>query len=183
MVSAEFSLQGKKALVAGESRFWARYVAAALAAAGADVAIGAKNPQKLQAAAGEVERLGRKAVRIPADVTRTSQVLQMVEQATSQLGKIDILVNAADLQFARPFTEVSKEEWQHIVDANLTSVFLCCQAVGRLMLEQKKGRIINIISGLAERAMPNSAAYCATMGGVLQLTRALALEWARRGLR
>jgi NAD(P)-dependent dehydrogenase (short-subunit alcohol dehydrogenase family) len=178
----EFSLDSKKALVAGDSRFWAKYAATALAQAGADVAIAAKNPQKLSAAASEVQRLGRKAITITTDVTKASQVQAVVDRLVSEFGKIDILVNAADIRFAKPFAEIKKEEWQKVLETNLTSVFLCSQTAGREMLKQKKGRIINIASGLAERGLPNNTAYCAAMGGVLQLTRALALEWAREGI-
>lgn len=182
MVSAEFNLGGKTALVTGDSQSWSKYVAAALAEAGADVAIAARSSKKLEEATGEVRRLGRKAVAIPTDVTKSSQVQKMVEQAVAELGKIDILVNASDLQFAKPFLEITENEWHRVTEANLTSVFLCCQAVGRHMLQQKKGRIINIISCLAERGIPHGAAYCAAMGGVLQLTRTLDLEWAREGI-
>ncbi len=182
MVSEEFNLRGKTALVAGDSRFWGKYVATALAEAGADVAIAAQNSRKLEEATGEARRLGRKAVAIPIDMTKPSQVEKMVEQAIGELGKIDILVNAADLQFAKPFLEITEDQWQRVMAANLTSVFHCCQAVGKHMLQQKKGRIINITSCLAERGLVNGAAYCVAMGGVLQLTRALALEWAREGI-
>ncbi len=182
MVSEEFNLHGKTALVAGDSQFWSKHVATALAEAGADGVIAARNSQKLEEAAGEVQRLGRKAVAIPVDMTQASQVQKMAEQATNEFGKIDILVNAADLQFAKPFLEITPDEWHRVMEANLTSVFHCCQAVGKYMLQQKKGRIINIISCLAERGLANGAAYCAAMGGVLQLTRALDLEWARDGI-
>ena len=182
MVSEEFNLRGKTALVAGDSRFWGKYVAAALAEAGADVAVAAQNLKKLDEAVAEVRRLGRKAVAIPTDVTKSSQVQKMVERAIAEFGKIDIQVNAADLRFAKPFLEITENEWHQVMEANSTSVFLCCQAVGEHMLKQKKGRIINIISCLAERGMANGAAYCVAMGGVLQLTRVLALEWARQGI-
>ena len=129
-----------------------------------------------------MQRLGRKAAPIPADLTKGSQVQKVVEQIVGEFGKIDILVNAADLKFARPFLETKEEEWQRVLEANLTSVFLCCQAVGKHMVAQKKGRIINVTSCLAERGLVNGSAYCAAMGGVLQLTRALALEWARDGI-
>lgn len=182
MVAGEFNLSGKKALVTGYGRFWVKYVAAALAEAGADVAIAAKNSKKVEEAAAEVQRLGRKAVPIPSDVTQSSQVQKMVEQAVAELGRIDILVNAADLQFAQPILEMTEEQWHRVLEANLTSAFLCCQAVGKHMLPQKKGRIINVTSCLAERGVINGAAYCAAMGGVLQLSRVLALEWAREGI-
>lgn len=182
MVSETFKLDGKKALVAGDSSYWSKYAAAALAEAGADVAVAARNSQKTGEAVAEVQRLGRKAVAIPTDTTKSSEVNKMVEQAVAEFGRIDILVNAADLQFAKPCLEITEHEWHRVIDANSTSVFLCCQAVGRQMLSQKKGRIINVISCLAERGVENGAAYCAAMGGVLQLTRALDLEWAPGGI-
>ena len=182
MVSKEFQLNGKVAIVAGTGRFWAKYAAVALAEAGADVAVAGKNTRKVQEAAAEVQRLGRKSIGIPTDLTQFSQIQKMVEQVVAQLGKVDILVNCNDLRFAKPAIEVTKGEWYRVMDANLTSVFLCCQAAGREMLKQKKGRIVNITSVLADRGLANSAAYCAAMGGVLQLTRALDMEWAKEGI-
>lgn len=182
MVSEKFNLRGKTALVAGDSQFWGKYAAAALAEVGADVAVAAKSSKKLEEAAGEVRHLGRKAIAIPTDMTKSSQVQEMVEQAMAEFGKIDILINTADLQFAQPFLEITEDEWHRVTETNLTSTFLCCQAVGKHMLKQKKGRIINITSCLAERGLSNGAAYCVAMGGILQLTRALALEWAREGI-
>ena len=183
MGSTEFSLSGKNALVVGDSRSWSKYVSIALAEAGADVAVAAKNSHKLDEAAAEVQRLGKKAVVIPTDTTQSSQVQKMVDQAVAGLGKIDILVNAADLEFAKPFVEITEKEWNRVIAGNLTSVFLTCQAVGKHMLQQEKGRIINVISCLAERGMINGAAYCASMGGVLEITRTLSLEWGRQGIR
>ena len=183
MVSAEFSLNGKSALVAGDSRFWSKHVSVALAGAGADVAVAGKDSKKLDEAVIEVQRLGKKAVAITTDTTQSTQVQKMVDQAVAGLGKIDILVNAADLEFAKPFVDITEKEWNRVMASNLTSVFLTCQAVGKHMLKQEKGRVINIISCLAERGMINGAAYCASMGGVLEITRTLALEWGRNGIR
>jgi len=182
MISEEFKLNGKTALVAGEGRFWGKYAAVALAEAGADVAIAAGNSRKLEETVAEVQRLGRKAVAIPTDITDSAQVQKMAEKAIAELGKIDILVNAADLQFAKPFLETTEDEWNRLMTANVTSAFLCCQAIGKHMLAQKKGRIINVTSCLAERGLVNGAAYCVAAGGVLQLTRTLALEWAGEGI-
>ncbi len=182
MVSGAFKLDGKTALVVGDSPFWSKYVATALAEAGADVAVAAKNSKKLTEAVEAVRALGRKAIAIPTDMSQSSQVNKMAEQVIGEFGKIDILVNATDLQFAKPFLDITENEWQQCMDGNLTPVVRCCQAVGKQMLQQKKGRIINVISCLAERGMENSAAYCAAMGGVLQLTRALDLEWAEQGI-
>ena len=182
MGSNEFSLSGKTALVAGDSKYWSKYAGAALAEAGADVAIAARNTKRLEEAAEEVRRQGQKAITIPTDTTDASQVQKMVEQVVAEFGRIDILVNASDLLFARPFLEVSEGEWRRVLDTNLTSAFHCCQAVGKQMIEQKKGRIINLLSGLAERGVENFSAYCVAMGGVLQLTRALDIEWAKHGI-
>ena len=182
MVSEEFNLCGKTALVAGDTRFWSKYVAAALAEAGADVAVAARNSKKSDEAVRQVQRLGRKAMAIPIDMTKSSQVEKMVEQVIAEFGRIDILVNASDPEFVKPFLEIKEDEWHWVVETSLLSVFHCCQAAGKHMLEQKKGRLINITSCLAERGMTNSSAYCVAMGGILQLTRALALEWARGGI-
>ena len=140
------------------------------------------NTKRLEEAAEEVRRQGQKAIAIPTDTTDASQVQKMVEQVVAEFGRIDILVNASDLLFARPFLEVSEGEWRRVLDTNLTSAFHCCQAVGKQMIEQKKGRIINLLSGLAERGVENFSAYCVAMGGVLQLTRALDIEWAKHGI-
>ena len=182
MVSAEFSLKGKKALIAGDSKYWARYAAAALAGAGADVAIAAKNEQTVTAAAKEAKKFGIKTLAITGDMTKIADVRSAVRQVLDKYGQIDILVNTADIKFARPFLEMSKTEWDKLFNYNLTSVFNTCQVAGKEMQKRKQGRIINITSCLAERGMANSTAYCAAMGAVLQLTRALAIEWARDGI-
>jgi len=182
MVSKEFGLDGKKALITGADRFWVKYAAVALAGAGADVAVAAKNSGQLEEAVEGVKRVGRKAVAIPVDITKSAQVENMAERAADELGGIDILVNTTDLEFAKPFLETTEDEWQRVMGANLDSSVFCCRAVGRRMIAQKKGRIINVTSCLGERGMANSVAYCTAAGGVLQLTRALALEWARSGV-
>jgi 2-dehydro-3-deoxy-D-gluconate 5-dehydrogenase len=182
MVVAEFALKGKKALIAGDSKYWSKYAAAALAEAGADVAIAGNNKKKLDAAALEAKKYGVLTLTIPADVTKVAEVKESVEVVLDRFGQIDILVNAADIKFARPFLETKKSEWDRLFALNLKSVFNTCQVVGKYMVGRKKGRIINITSCLAERGMANSSAYCASTGAILQLTRALALEWAREGV-
>jgi NAD(P)-dependent dehydrogenase (short-subunit alcohol dehydrogenase family) len=183
MIVDEFSLQGKVAIVAGDGRAWARYIALALAEAGADIVVAARNPDAVEETAAEVRRLGRRALAIPTDVTDSRQVQSMVERAIADFGKVDVLVNGTDLEFAKPLLDVTEEEWHRVLDTNLTAAFLCSRAVGRHMLEQKKGRIINIASGLGARGLPHATAYCASMGGLIQFTKALALEWARDNIR
>jgi NAD(P)-dependent dehydrogenase (short-subunit alcohol dehydrogenase family) len=106
----------------------------------------------------------------------------LVQQTVAELGQLDILVNAQDLPFAKPLPEVSFAEWRRVLEVNLTSVYLTCRAVSGPMLSQRKGRIINVVSLLGERGMANGSAYCAAQAGVLNLTRALSLEWARSGI-
>ncbi len=182
MVSAEFSLSGKVALVAGDSEYWSRYAAAALADAGADVAIVARSEDKINAAAAEVRDKGTKALAIKTDTTDAADVEKAVGRVVAELGKIDILVNAANLELGKPFLETTEQDLRRVLDVNLMSAFHCCQAVARRMIEQGKGRIINVISCLAERGVENGAAYCTAMGGVLQLTRALDIELAGKGI-
>jgi gluconate 5-dehydrogenase len=177
-ISKEFNLQGKVALVAGDSRYWSKTISVALAEAGADVAIAAKNQKKLDEAARVVQQAGRKAVSIKTDVSSSSDVEKMLIETIKDLGKVDIMVLAHDRVFAKPFLDITGDEWQKVVNESLQAAFNCCRTVGRYMVKQKHGRIINITNGLAERGLPNSSAYCVAMGGILQLTRALALEWA-----
>jgi NAD(P)-dependent dehydrogenase (short-subunit alcohol dehydrogenase family) len=182
MVAKDFELGGKIALVAGDSKYWSKYAGAALAEASADVAFAARNAKRIEEAAGEVSQRGQKTLTITTDMTDAAQVQKMVDQVVNEFGRIDILVNASDLRFAKPFLETTENEWHRMFDANLDPVFHACQAVGRQMLKQEKGRVINLISCLAERGVENFAAYCAAMGGVLQLTRALDIEWAKHGI-
>jgi NAD(P)-dependent dehydrogenase (short-subunit alcohol dehydrogenase family) len=182
MVSEEFSLNGKIALVAGDSEYWSKYIATALAQAGADVAVAANNPYKVNEAVDEVRHCGRRALPVLGDITKPAQVEKIFDQVLKEFGRLDILVNAGNLECAKPFIQTTPHEWERLVAANLGAVFHSCQAAGKQILKQKKGRIINISSCLAERGLANTVAYTASIGGVVSMTRALALEWAREGI-
>ena len=183
MTAKAFLLKDKVALVAGESKLWIKPVATALAGAHADVVIAAKSsPAQKEAVEAVGKETGGKAMAIPTDVTDATQVRDAVQKVIAQYGRIDILVNAGDIHFFQPFLEIKNDEWDKIMDYNFNSALNFCRATGKQMLEQKNGRIINIVSGLAERGMANGSAYCVAMGGVLQLTRALAMEWALQGI-
>ncbi len=183
MTAKAFSLKDKVALVAGDSKLWTKSVAVAMAGAGADIAIAAKDSPLLTEAATEaVHKTGRKALAIPVDVTNAAQVRKAVGQVMAEYGRLDILVNAGDIHFFQPFMKIKNAEWAKVMDYNFKSVLNFCRAAAKPMLKQKNGRIINIVSGLAERGIVNGSAYCVSMGAVLQLTRALALEWARKGI-
>ncbi|MEW6186448.1 MAG: SDR family oxidoreductase [Thermodesulfobacteriota bacterium] len=182
MTAKAFLLKDKKALIAGENKFWTKPVAEALAAAGADVALAAKNNSRLEEAASAVGKTGRKALPLSVDVTSSTQVKKAVQQVLKEFGRIDILVNTGDIPFFQPFLKIKGGDWNKVFNYNFLSTLNFCRAVGRPMLKQKKGRIINIVSGLGERGMANGSAYCVATGAVQQLTRALALEWATKGI-
>ena len=117
------------------------------------------------------------------DLTDSAQVEAMVARAASEFGRVDILVNNARAEFGKPFADVTEAEWQTLMDFNVKSMFLCCQAAGGRMLAQGGGRIVNIGSGLALRGLWNSVAACASQGAVHQITAALALEWGKDNVR
>ncbi len=182
-----FSLRGKATLVIGASGPIGRAIAVALAEAGADVAVSTTTrSQREEAAANscanEVWALGRKGFAQAIDAASESDVQALVKRAVAELRHLDVLVNAHDLPYARPFPEVTPEEWRRVLDVNLTGVYLACRAASGPMLSRGAGRIINVVSLLAERGMANGSAYCAAQAGVMNLTRALALEWARTGV-
>lgn len=183
----QFSLDGKVALVIGASTALGHASAIALAEAGADVAVATMLPtqreeEAVSSCATTIQTLKRKSFSRTIDVTKEADVTSAVQQTITELEKLDILINALDLPFAKPLSAVSLAEWQRVLAANLTGVYLTCRAASTLMLAQQAGRIINIVSILGERGMANGSAYCAAQAGVLNLTRALALEWARSGI-
>ncbi|MCH7999571.1 MAG: SDR family oxidoreductase [Chloroflexi bacterium] len=187
MVQQQFSLSGKTALVIGAAGPLGRALAVALAEAGADVAVSTttRSQQEEVAAnscANEIWALKRKGFAATIDAASESDVDNLVQRVITEMGRLDVLVNAHDLPFAKPLTEITPEEWRRVVDVNLTGVYLSCRAAAQPMLSQGDGRMINIVSLLAERGMVNGAAYCAAQAGVMNLTRALALEWAKTGL-
>jgi len=187
VVVEQFSLAGKAALVIGASNPLGRAAAVALAEAGANVVVATTTRSQREevaanSCANEIWALDRKGSAQAIDAADEKDVDSLVARANSEFGRLDILVNAQDLHFAKPALEISLAEWRRVVDANLTGVFLACRAAGREMFRRESGRIINISSVLAERGMANGSAYCAAQAGVLNLTRALALEWARSGV-
>ncbi|TET42505.1 MAG: SDR family oxidoreductase [Dehalococcoidia bacterium] len=179
----EFRVDGDVAIITGCGSSWLEELASSLAQAGAKVVLAAHEGEEMTKIALAMQHKGQEVLCIPTDLTCAQEIESMVEQTISRFGRIDILVNNLNLEYWKPLLDVPEKEWHQVIDANLTSAFLCAKEVGRHMVAQKAGSIINIVSGLAERGLPNGAAYCASMGGVLQLTRALALEWARQKVR
>jgi NAD(P)-dependent dehydrogenase (short-subunit alcohol dehydrogenase family) len=178
-----FDLTGRCALVTGAGRGIGRATAVGLAQAGADLAVAARSGSELESLAREIEPMGRQALVCVADITRRRQVERMVEDALQRFGRIDILVNNVGISIPQPAEDVTEEAWDTLVDTNLKGTFFVSQAVGRTMIARRRGVIINVVSELAFVALPGYACYSATKAGIVALTRSLALEWAKHGIR
>lgn len=174
-----FSLRDKVALVTGAGKGLGKSMALALSESGAHVAVASRTRSDIETTAHEIQENGVKSIPIVADVTRQEDVSMMVEKVLTELKTIDILVNNAGTFLGGPFLESSVEDWHRMLEVNLTSAYLCSKAAGRHMVERQQGKIINVSSVLGLFGAGSSAAYCASKGGVVQLTRALAMEWAK----
>lgn len=186
-MTKEFSLEGKKALVIGASNVIGRAIAVALGEAGADVSVATTTLSKREetianSCSNELWALDRKTFALAVDAADAEAVMDLVRRTSDELGGLDVLVNAQDLPYAQPAGEVDIEDFRRVVDVNLAGPFIACKAASEQMLKHG-GSIINVASVLGERGMANGSAYCAAQAGVLNLTRALALEWARSGIR
>ncbi|OGP89923.1 MAG: hypothetical protein A2156_14960 [Deltaproteobacteria bacterium RBG_16_48_10] len=177
-----FRLEGKAALVVGGNKGLGQAMALALAAAGADVCIASRGSEGHRETAEAIIKLGRKGKWIAVDVTQEEQVKQMIARMLDYFGKIDVLVNSQGTVHLQPIIDFDTEAWQKVMDVNLKSVFLCCKHVGRVMLEQGKGKIINISSVRGFQGRLEDAAYAPSKGGMNQLTRSLAIEWGPHGI-
>lgn len=177
-----FSLEGRVAVVTGAGRGLGRTMAVALAAAGADVVVSSRTHAEIASIRDEIRGLGRRSEAIAADTTRESDGNQLMDQAVSALGSIDILVNNAGINIRKPVLELTPEEYRQVLATNLEGYFLCARAAGRHLVEQGHGKVINVSSIMGSVALPGQAAYASSKGGVEQLTKVLALEWALHGV-
>jgi 2-deoxy-D-gluconate 3-dehydrogenase len=173
-----FDLHGRVAIVTGGNGGIGLGIARGLASAGAAVVVAARNEPKSQAAAAALERLGGRAIALAVDVTDQRQVQGMVEETKNALGGVDILVANAGTSVRRPPESLALDDWRRVIDTNLTSVFGCCQAVYPELKQRGGGKIVTIGSMSSLFGMGYSAAYAASKGGVVQLTRSLAMAWA-----
>ncbi len=180
-VLPEYSLGGNTAILATAGGDMAPTLAQALAEAGAKVFVLARRREQLDAALNSLGVDGRQGA--VADLTSTDGVAEALAAFDRQHGRLDILVNDAGSFFARPFDEISMEEWDEVQARNVRATFLLCQSAGRRMVRQQYGRVVNLVSVLAERGMSNGAAFAASQAGVLALTRSLAVEWGRENIR
>ena len=178
---SEFDLTGRVAVVTGGGRGIGRAIAAGLARHGAHVVLSGRTEATLLDSA---KAIGERASTQVADVSREADVLALRDAVLTRHGRIDVLVNNAGINpIFRGIERISLDEWQSIIDINLTGSFLCCKYLGGTMVEQGRGSIINISSVAGHVGLLRSAPYCAAKGGVEMLTRALALDWAQRGVR
>lgn len=177
-----FRLDGRVALVVGGTKGLGQAMALALAAAGADVCVASRGPEGLEETAKAIQTLGRRGASYAVDATQEPQVEAMVRWMVDTFGRIDILVNSQGIVHLEPIAEFDTEAWQRVIDVNLKSVFLCCKHVGRVMLAQGKGKIINVSSVRGFQGRARDAAYALSKGAVNQLTHSLAIEWGPKGI-
>ena len=177
-----FDLSGRVAIVTGASRGLGQYFGRALAKAGADLVITARKKEDLAEFQAEIESLGRKAFAVALDVHCQDSIKNMVAESIAHYGKIDILVNNAGCNVRKPALDVTWDDWNLILNTNLRGTFFVAQEVGRHMVDAKYGRIINIGSVTSVAGYAGLGPYCASRGGVKQLTMSLADDWGPHGV-
>jgi 3-oxoacyl-[acyl-carrier protein] reductase len=177
------TLRDRVAIVTGASQGIGRAIALELARVGADVVVCSRRPAALKPVADEVRGLGRRALAVECDVADARQVDDVVAQTTSAFGRIDLLVNNAGYRIRSPLEDLPRPEWDAMIATNLTGVFLFSQAVGRVMIRQRSGAIVNVTSVAGRTGTRGMAAYAAAKAGVTVLTQSLGAEWAKHGVR
>jgi len=175
-------LSGRVAVVVGGTSGIGRAIALGLAEAGADVVVSGRRAELIDTVAKEIEAKGRKSLRQPADVADRASLEKLRDKVVAELGKVDILVNSAGTTKRRPTLEVPEDEWNMIMETNLTGTLRACQVFGRHMVERGYGRIINIASLSSFVALFEVAAYAASKAAVASLTKSLAIEWSSKGV-
>lgn len=177
-----FDLTGKVAVVTGGSSGLGAASAVGLAGQGAQVVVSGRDRARADGTAKRIRDQGGRAVSHTADVRDANQVAELYGFAEREFGRVDIAVNAAGIFDMTPAVDTTDEQWENILRTNLTGTFYCCREAGRVMLKQGKGKIINFASTDSFVGIADEAAYCASKGAVVQLTRVLAVEWIKRGV-
>ncbi|MEO5859688.1 MAG: glucose 1-dehydrogenase [Pyrinomonadaceae bacterium] len=182
MAFSKLDLSGRVAVVIGGTSGIGRALAHGLAEAGADVVPSSRRSEQVDAAADEIEALGRKTVRCTSDVADRDSLQELLDQTAGDLGKVDILINCAGTTKRTPTLDLSDDEWNMIMETNLTGTLRGCQVFGRHMIKNGYGRIINIASLSTFVSLYEVAAYAASKSAVASLTKSLAIEWAKKGV-
>jgi NAD(P)-dependent dehydrogenase (short-subunit alcohol dehydrogenase family) len=177
-----FDLTGRVAVVVGGTSGIGRAIAHGLAEAGADVVPTSRRANQVDAVAAEVEQRGRRTLRVTSDVADRSTLQELLGRTAEAFGKVDILVNCAGRTKRAPTLDFAEQDWNDIVDTNLTGTLRACQVFGRHMLERGYGRVVNIASLSTFVALHEVAAYSASKAAVASLTKSLAIEWAPHGV-
>ena len=179
------SMEGRVVLITGGGTGLGLAMVRALARAGATISIAGRRQAPIDAAAAEVEALGRKSLAISTDVTNSAQVDHLVTATVEQFGQVDVLINnagAVQENVTKPIWDISDSEWSQVMDVNLTGAFYCARAAAKVMSERSSGKIINVASGFGLRAGRDIYMYCCSKGGMIQLTRVLSFSLARYGI-
>lgn len=179
---SKLELNGRAAVVIGGTSGIGRAIAHGLAEAGADVVCTSRREEQVEAAAGEIEQIGRRTIRCVSDVSDKASLEALLGQCKAEFGKVDILVNSAGRTKRTPTAELAESEWAEILETNLTGTLRACQVFGRHMLENNYGRIINIASLSTFVSLYEVAAYSASKAAVASLTKSLGIEWAKHGV-
>jgi NAD(P)-dependent dehydrogenase (short-subunit alcohol dehydrogenase family) len=179
---AKLDLAGKVAVVVGGSSGIGRTIALGLAEGGADVVSSARRMDLVNTLADEIEKLGRRSLRVTCDVADRSSLETLLRECVAAFGKVDILVNAAGITKRAPTVDYAEEDWNRIMDTNLTGMLRTCQVFGKHMIERRYGRIISIASMGSFLGLFEVAAYSASKSGLASLTKSLAIEWAKYGI-
>ena len=183
MSYSRLELNGKVAVVVGGTSGIGLAIAKGMAEAGADVVPTARRTDLVDSAAAEIEQIGRRSLRVASDVSDRSSLQQVLDESVKAFGKVDILVNSAGRTKRAPTIDFSEQDWDDIIDTNLTGTLRAAQVFGRHMLERESGSIINIASLSSFVALYEVAAYSASKAAVASLTKSLAIEWGPRGVR
>ena len=177
-----FSLAGQTALVTGAARGLGRAISLALADAGADVALGLREPGTADDLVAAIQAMGRRSIAVPMDVRRLDQIESAVTTVADQFGRLDILVNNAGLGPSNLAEDVTEDDFDLTIDINVKGVFFASQAAGRIMIRQGYGRIINLSSQAGFIALPTESVYCLSKAAVAHLTKCMAVEWGQHGI-
>lgn len=176
-------LENKTVVVTGGSRGIGKDIARTFAKLNANVVISGRNRAVLDSALQDLKSYNPRCIAVSGDLSDVVQVRELIDTAASEFGTVDVLINNAGVNIAKPAMEVTEEDWDTVLDLNLKTAFFASQAAAKYMLEQQSGRIINIASQMAFVGYVKRAAYCSSKGGLVQLTKALAVEWAKQGIR
>ena len=174
-----FTLNGQVALVTASSKGIGQACALALAQAGADIILGLRQVSSAQALVKRIQKLGREVMPVQMDVSRLDEITDAVQAGVRHFKRIDILVNNAGIGAPNPAERVTEQDFDDTLAVNLKGTFFTAQAVGKVMIKQRRGRIINISSQAGFVALPTESVYCMTKAAISHLTKCLALEWAQ----